>query len=272
MKSICRMPAALGLVVLLTSLAPQLALAAEPTEDDANAAALAGRYQEALVAYTKLYSTTREPTYLHNIARCHQKLGHPDEAIDFFNRYLREAKDLEEDVKIQVGGYVREMEALKASRQNERAAVAAPAPAPASPAVPASGPAFAPVPSMPPADLATDRDEGGASSKHQTIRKAAAVTAGVALLATGVGVYYGVRSRTLENQVTSAKRFDPAADSDGATAHTMQFVMYGVAGALLASSAVLVYLSRGTDTESTKVSLLPSVGSSFAGGALTWRF
>src|ERR1041384_4921874 len=87
------------LLVVVATLAARSASAAEPTEDDANAAALGGRYQEALDAYIRLYAKTREPTYLHNVARCYQKMGKPDEAIDYFNRYLGIAPDLDENVK-----------------------------------------------------------------------------------------------------------------------------------------------------------------------------
>ena len=34
------------------------------------------------------------PTYLRNIARCHQNLGNPDKAISSFREYLRKARDL----------------------------------------------------------------------------------------------------------------------------------------------------------------------------------
>ena len=290
MKSICRIPVTLGLIVLLTSVAPRLALAAEPTEDDANAAATAGRYQEALEAYSKLYLKTREPTYLHNVARCYQKLGRPDEAIDYFNRYLRLAKDLEESVKIEVHGYILEMEALKESQRKEKAAAAAasrpmPVQTPSPVATPAPtatvppilpGHASAPQASpglvnsgVPPAGY---REGGEGAKSTSSLRIAAAVTGGVGLVATGVAVYYGMRARDLQNQVTTAHIFDRSADSDGETAHTMQFVMYGVAGAFLAGSAVFYYLSLKPDTGSGRVSLLPSVGPAFAGGTLIARF
>ncbi|HEY5447466.1 MAG TPA: hypothetical protein VIQ54_01905, partial [Polyangia bacterium] len=35
----------------------------------------AGEYKEALEIYARLYAETMHPTYLRNIARCHQNLG-----------------------------------------------------------------------------------------------------------------------------------------------------------------------------------------------------
>ena len=51
----------------------------------------AGRYDEALEIFAKLYAETLNPIYLRNIGRCHQKLKQPDKAIDAFHDYLPRA-------------------------------------------------------------------------------------------------------------------------------------------------------------------------------------
>ena len=53
------------------------------------------------------------PTYLRNIARCHQNLGNPDKAISSFREYLRKARDLTPEQRAEIEGYIAEMEQLK---------------------------------------------------------------------------------------------------------------------------------------------------------------
>ena len=76
----------------------------------------AGEYKEALEIYARLYAETMHPTYLRNIARCHQNLGNADKAISSFREYLRKAHDLTPDQRKEIEGYIAEMEQLKQSR------------------------------------------------------------------------------------------------------------------------------------------------------------
>ena len=52
----------------------------------------AGRYDEALQTFAKLYAETLHPVYLRNIGRCHQKMREPQKAIDAFQDYLAKTK------------------------------------------------------------------------------------------------------------------------------------------------------------------------------------
>ena len=81
----------------------------------------AGRYQEALDIYVKLYAEKLHPNYLRNIGRCYQNLGDPDKAIGSFREYLRKARNLPPGSAQEIEGYIREMEELK----RQRAAAAA---------------------------------------------------------------------------------------------------------------------------------------------------
>jgi len=152
--------------VLLALASPASAIAADDTsaELEARTHFAAGEYQEALDIYARLYAETMHPTYLRNIARCHQNLGNPDKAISSFREYLRKAKGLTPEQRAEVEGYIAEMEQLKKSRA---AAAAAPAPAVAPPvapppAAPSPAPDATPAPLVgPPAVAATStRDDG----------------------------------------------------------------------------------------------------------------
>ncbi len=112
---------------------------ADRKEDDLRARThfAAGEYKQALDIYARLYAETLHPTYLRNIARCHQNLGDPDKAIGSFREYLRKAKELSPDQRKEIEGYIAEMEELKRSRAAPEPKPAAPEPKPSSPTAPA---------------------------------------------------------------------------------------------------------------------------------------
>jgi Tetratricopeptide repeat len=93
----------------------------------------AGRYQEALEIFAKLYAEKLHPNYLRNIGRCYQNLGDPDKAISAFREYLRKARAISPDERAEVEGYIKEMEELAARRQPPPAAPLAPAAPPEPP-------------------------------------------------------------------------------------------------------------------------------------------
>ena len=107
-------------------------------EMKAREAFAAGRYDEALQLFAKLYAETLHPVYLRNIGRCHQKMRAPDKAIDAFRDYLAKAKKVSTDERAEIEGYIKDMEALR----DEQARAAAPpiAPAPVGPPPPAAPP------------------------------------------------------------------------------------------------------------------------------------
>ena len=90
----------------------------------------AGRYQQALEIFARLYAETLHPNYLRNIGRCYQNLGEPDRAITSFREYLHKAKSITPDERAEIQGYIKDMEELKRTRAESGArAPAAPPPA-----------------------------------------------------------------------------------------------------------------------------------------------
>jgi hypothetical protein len=100
----------------------------------------AGRYQEALDLFAKLYAEKLHPNYLRNIGRCYQNLGDPDKAISSFHEYLRKVKGIAPDERREVEGYIKEMEDLAARRKGSPPAAAEPPPAAPRPLVTAAAP------------------------------------------------------------------------------------------------------------------------------------
>ncbi len=105
--------------------------AADPRELKAREEFAAGRYEGALDMFAKLYAETLHPVYLRNIGRCYQNLGQPDRAITSFREYLHKAKNMTPDERVEVDGYIADMEALKTKQEASSAAAPARAPVPA---------------------------------------------------------------------------------------------------------------------------------------------
>src|SRR4051812_22832655 len=119
------------LTVLSTFLAAAVPMVAAPaahaaktdnaTEMKAREAFAAGRYDEALDLFAKLYAQTLHPVYLRNIGRCHQKMRQPDQAIDKFNEYLAKEKKISADERQEISGYIKEMETLRDEQARQKA-------------------------------------------------------------------------------------------------------------------------------------------------------
>jgi hypothetical protein len=116
---------------LLAALATIVAAPAWAGEGDRDVQArdlfVGQRYPEALAIYAELHARTGHPTYLRNMGRCHQLMQHPDLAIASFRAYLGQAKDLGQEERTQVEGYIGEMERLRTARATAIARPASPA-------------------------------------------------------------------------------------------------------------------------------------------------
>src|SRR5689334_2261126 len=82
-------------------------------EKRAEAAFMAGRYQEAAEVLDGLYADFHNPVYLRNLGRCQQRLKNPDKAIAAFDEYLRRGKNISPAEREEVKTFIREMEELK---------------------------------------------------------------------------------------------------------------------------------------------------------------
>jgi tetratricopeptide (TPR) repeat protein len=90
-------------------------------EMKAREAFAAGRYDEALETFAKLYAESLHPVYLRNIGRCHQKMREPQKAIDAFQDYLAKAKKITAEERSEIEGYIREMEAMRDAQAQAQA-------------------------------------------------------------------------------------------------------------------------------------------------------
>jgi hypothetical protein len=150
--------------------------APDKREVEARADFAAGRYQQAIDLFAQLYGETLNPIYLRNIGRCQQGLNQAEPAIKSFREYLKKAKGLKPDERLEIEGYIKEMEATLAAQQAPTSpsaaappatpspAAAPPATPPSSPPAPAAGPPPAPAPSPAPASAAPVPPPGGTAA------------------------------------------------------------------------------------------------------------
>jgi len=205
----------LGSVVValaLTFVAAPAVAAADARELKAREEFAAGRYQDALDIFAKLYAETLHPIYLRNVGRCYQNLGDPDRAIISFRDYLRKHKTIEPQERSEVEGFIAEMEELKKQRA-VAAAVATPATAPPKPASTITPLVLAPQPATRAAPEALVTVPAGPSSEPSspvyarwwfwTIIAAAAVGAGL-----GVAAATGAFTKTTDPRCPNELGYD----------------------------------------------------------------
>ena len=122
-------------------------------------------YDKALVEYKSAYLAQPDPAFLFNIGQCYRKLGQNQEALNFFQEYLKKAS-VDASSRSQVEARIRDIEAeikLKAETAQPAPAPLVPAPAlnpppapaaaPAPVATPAPAPAPTPIPAPAPAPI-----------------------------------------------------------------------------------------------------------------------
>jgi hypothetical protein len=135
-RSMKRGGAVLGAVLVMVLALAGAAHADHAAEMKARESFAAGRYDEALQSFAKLYAETLNPIYLRNIGRCQQKLKQPDKAIDAFHDYLvKGGKKISTDERAEINGYIKEMEALRDEQASKQQATP-PAAVPVAPVQP----------------------------------------------------------------------------------------------------------------------------------------
>lgn len=112
------------------------------------------------------------------------------------------------------------------------------------------------------ADVVVDSppsDDGGKSGG--TLKIAGLATAGIGVVAIGVGVYFGLDARSAESDVE--EKFDPARFDEGESANRNMKIMLGVGIVAVAGGAALYVLGSrsGSAEDSRGVAISPSVDS-----------
>lgn len=210
-------------------------------------------YRAAIERFVEAYAIDHDPNLLFNIARCYEKLGDTEAAIEKYDAFLA-APGADTEGRVKAKASLAELQKLR-----ERGDVEAAAPAPSPPAPPTPVEAHA----------AT-----GSSSRAVVLWSmlgAGVVVTGVA----GISYALGVRDH---RQVTGTPSYgDPAlvhpltraeaqryVDS-GDTKKLMGGIGLGLGGALIATSVALLLTGKPSAPESARLTLTPSPTGMFAG-------
>jgi hypothetical protein len=220
----------------------------DPRAVEARKACASGRVDRGIQLLADYFSKTNDATAIFNMARCYQQNGVADKAVLNFREYLRQARDLTPQDRLQVDNYIRELEAQQQAR-----------PATGPPALTASAPAAPEPPTHPP-----------------VLRTAAIVLGAAGVAAVAAGVAFGLKVRSVNGDLHDQTRTPdwPSYErrqKDGLTAETWQWVMLGVGGASLIGGAVCAVLSLPPRRESvTTLAAMPLPGG--AGLVLAGRY
>jgi hypothetical protein len=187
---------------------PAAAQTADPREDQAKTACLAGRVQEGIDLLAQLYVATADANYIYNQGRCLEQNGRPDEAIGRFQEYLRKGANLTPEDRADAERHIHECERL-------RDRLRAPRPPPPGPAVVEEGPAPRRIPK---------------STKVLVGVSAGLVVAG---LAAGIGV------QAVEDSVMHS--FASSKEQWGKRLEVLQYGAYVAAGLCLVGGAALYF-------------------------------
>lgn len=115
------------------------------------------QYESALGEFESAYKLRQVPALMFNIAQTHRKLGHVQQALDFYERYLLAEPSMPAATKGKVQGYIEQLRQVQRSRQDSASTpptspVTPPAtPATAAPTQPAAAPPVAASDPSPPA-------------------------------------------------------------------------------------------------------------------------
>lgn len=150
---LCRARAlAAALVVLVTLVALPCRAADWKTHYDlALALYQAQKFEDSIPEFKAAYEQLPNPGLLFNLAQAYRKAGHPREAIEYYDRYLSAAPQLNEEMRHKVDSYLAEarntlaaLELEMKRRLAEEKAAHEHEPEPAAPRPPPSAPAPAP--------------------------------------------------------------------------------------------------------------------------------
>lgn len=72
----------------------------------------AGRYEDALTGFQAAYARRQMPWLLINIGRTVQRLGRPQEAINYYERYKKAEPNIDEESERRVNKYIEQAKAL----------------------------------------------------------------------------------------------------------------------------------------------------------------
>ena len=245
----------------------------------AEAAKARAEYQTAAVEYLAAYELFQEPAFFYDTAEVYRLAGDEKNALVYYEKYLeldahgqgsanaRTAVDL-----LRRSISAKEDAAQKALAESRRKADAETRPQADHPrdAANAAG-------SPPTAPIARDATASPTASPApgRELRIGGIAAGGTGLVSLGVGVAFGLKARSLSNQVSNEDMYDKSRDDQGHAAQRNMYIFTGIGAAALVAGGVLYYLgdrARSAEHPGAALTLAPVVGPSEISLAVGGRF
>jgi hypothetical protein len=226
----------------------------------------------AIDLYLKAYAVVPLPTLLSNVGTEYQQAAKPIEALKYFCMYLE--KDPAGALVTYATSQARVLQIQLGNEVTSDADVCKPVAATPPPGE-GSGSGSGPGSDVPLVVEPTTSDPGG------SMKLAGMVTGGVGLVTFGLGLYFGVQAKKINDDIEDQGmderwRNDIVAYMDkGQRYEYMQIGFLVAGGALVVGGTVIYMLGRGKTSSAesqTQVSITPSVTSTGGGFSLSGRF
>ena len=258
----------LALLVILALAAPASAQSKQPTQQQINAAKqhfaaaeaakAKGDFKTAAVEYLAAYEQFNDPEFFFNVAEVYRLSNDDANALMYYQKYLEldpngrgaanarlNADALRRSIaaKEDAAKHAAEAEAKRKAEEDAKR----------------NAPAQQPVAQTPPEQEVDEPEPVTPGAPGRTMRIAGIATGGAGVVAIGVGVLFGLKSKSISNELSEADMFDQARYDDGKAAERNMYIFTGVGVAALAAGGVLYYLGHRAGAQvSDSVAVAPS--------------
>ena len=275
----CRRSALVALTLLAAGagLADPARAADDPASDrralEARRACAAGRVEQGIELLAQIIAETGDPNAVYNQARCYQGNGRPEQALTRFREYLRIADGLRPRERGRIRRFIVELEREVEVRRRHGIS---PPPPPAPPA-PLALPAAGDPDSLEETGVTAARAPDQRAVRSFTLRVVALATAAAAVVPLGGAIYFARQARQIESQIENQAPLVSPADLDrklqkGKRAETLQWVGFGLGGAMIAGAGTLYLLSRRSPEPSPAQVSIGPLGPGGGGAFVSGRF
>lgn len=221
-------------------------------ERTARKACSTGNFEKGIDLLADLFVETRNPTYIHNQARCYQENDRPALALPRFREYLRKVPNLAPEERARVDKYMAECAAMLGKKEDSR-----PEPTSAQPVantdVSVRSPLLPqPLPSLPPPPPSDPNTGRG-------LRVGGVVSMAVGVAALGLGLAFNLASNGLDREL-AAGNYTRDKSSRRDSYRTWGWVSYGVGAAAMATGLTAYLLGlRANRTAESGLALVPDL-------------
>lgn len=246
----------LGLLTVMLSVlltAPLVRAAGmEAKERAARKACLSGNYAKGVEILSDLFIDTEDANYIFNQARCFEQNSRYEEAVGRFREYLRKATALSPENKADAEKHIADCEVLL-GKKGAREAKPEAQPSVPVPAIPSAAPSPAPSavsPAVPPPEhVAVASATPPAANPGSGLRIAGIACGVLGVASAGTAIYYYTRAKSFSDKVSGQAVPNPADESEGKRAQTMQWVFYSAGAVAIATGTLLYVLGWQAATE-----------------------